>query len=128
MVAKGLDFGNVSVIGVINADMLIHYPDFRAFERAFSLLSQVAGRAGRRDTPGVVIMQAYSTEHRILKQVLANDYRGMFAMERSEREQYGYPPFSRLININVKHKVQESAYECAMRLAAALRAVLSTRV
>ncbi len=128
MVAKGLDFGNVSVIGIINADMLIHYPDFRAYERAFSLLSQVAGRAGRRDTPGVVIMQAYSTEHRVLKQVLANDYRGMFITERTEREQYGYPPFSRLIHIHVKHKVQEKAYESAIRLAAALREVLSARV
>lgn len=128
MVAKGLDFGNVSVIGVINADMLIHYPDFRAYERAFSLLSQVAGRAGRRDTPGVVIMQAYSTEHRILKQVLANDYRGMFTAERDEREQYGYPPFSRLIHIHVKHKVREKAYNSATRLAVALREVLSTRV
>lgn len=128
MVAKGLDFGNVSVIGIINADGLINYPDFRAHERAFSLLAQVSGRAGRRDSNGKVIVQSYAPHHRIIQQVIANDYEGMFLAEVAERKNYAYPPFFRLFRVDVKHKEQQATHDAAHRLAASLREVLGHRV
>lgn len=128
MVAKGLDFGKVSLIGIINADSLINYPDFRAFERSFSMLSQVAGRAGRRDIQGKVIIQAYATGHRILEQVVNHDYETMFLTEVNERKAYGYPPFYRLIQIDVKHKDRLHVVDCANRLAVQLRQQFGERV
>lgn len=128
MVAKGLDFGKVTVIGIINADTLINYPDFRAFERSFSLLSQVSGRAGRRDVAGKVIIQAYATQHRVLEQVVNHDYEGMFMVEVQERKHYFYPPFCRLIKIDVKHKDQNEAYGAAQRLGLLLREAFGSRV
>src|SRR5690606_1758334 len=110
MVAKGLDFGKVTVIGIINADTLINYPDFRAFERSFSLLSQVSGRAGRRAVSGKVIIQAYATQHRVLEQVVQHDYMAMFMTEIQERKHYAYPPFYRLIRLDVKHKDQQHVH------------------
>lgn len=128
MVAKGLDFDNVSLIGVINADTLLNYPDFRAFERSYQLLAQVAGRAGRRDKQGKVCIQAYDDTHRIIKQVIVNDYEQMYADEMDERKQYNYPPFSRLIFINVKHKDANVLNHAATYLANALRSQLGSRI
>lgn len=128
MVAKGLDFGNVSVIGIINADGLINYPDFRAHERAFSLLAQVSGRAGRRDGNGTVVIQSYAPQHRIIQQVIDNDYEGMFMAEVTERKNYAYPPFFRLFRFDVKHKEQQTAHDAAQRLAVSLREALGHRV
>lgn len=128
MVAKGLDFENVSLIGVINADTLLNYPDFRAFERSYQLLAQVAGRAGRRDKQGKVCIQAYADDHRIIKQVVENDYEQMYKDELEERRQFNYPPFSRLIFINVKHKDADVLQHAAQTLAVALRAQLGARV
>ena len=128
MVAKGLDFDNVSLIGVINADTLLNYPDFRAFERSYQLLAQVAGRAGRRDKQGKVCIQAYDDSHRIIKQVIANDYPQMYADEMEERKQFNYPPFSRLIFINVKHKDANVLNFAAQTLANSLRAQLGNRI
>jgi len=128
MVTKGLDFGKVSLIGIINADSLINFPDFRAFERSFSMLAQVSGRAGRRDVQGKVIIQAYSTTHRILEQVVNNDYENMFLTEVTERKHYGYPPFVRIIKIDVKHKDKQLVMECANRLGVSLRQQFGERV
>lgn len=128
MVAKGLDFDNVSLIGVINADTLLNYPDFRAFERSYQLLSQVAGRAGRREKQGKVVIQAYDDSHRIIKQVVANDYEQMYADEMAERKQFNYPPFSRLIFIYVKHKDANVLNVAAQSLANALKAQLGNRI
>jgi primosomal protein N' (replication factor Y) len=128
MVAKGLDFDNVTLIGVINADTLLNYPDFRAFERSYQLLAQVAGRAGRRDKQGKVCIQAYDDDHRIIKQVVANDYLAMYTDEIAERKQFHYPPFTRLIFINVKHKDANLLNAAANRFATALRAQLGSRV
>lgn len=128
MVAKGLDFGNVSVIGIINADSLIHYPDFRAYERAFSMLSQVAGRAGRRDVPGKVIIQTNTPSHRVIQQVVAQDYESMFLTEINERKNFAYPPFYRLIRLEVKHSDLALAQSGADRLAFLLRQQLGDRV
>lgn len=128
MVAKGLDFDNVTLIGVINADTLLNYPDFRAFERSYQLLAQVAGRAGRRDKQGKVIIQAYDDSHRIIRQVMENQYLEMYRDELAERRQFHYPPFTRLIFINVKHKDQDLLNLAAQRFATALRARLGHRV
>jgi primosomal protein N' (replication factor Y) len=128
MVAKGLDFDNVSLIGVINADTLLNYPDFRAFERSYQLLSQVAGRAGRREKQGLSVIQAYSDSHRIIKQVLTNDYLEMYKDELEEREKYLYPPFTRLIFVNVKHKDANVLHVAAQTLANSLKAQLGHRI
>ncbi len=104
MVAKGLDFENITLIGIINADSIIQFPDFRAYERSFQLLSQVAGRAGRRSKQGKVIIQTYDIKHRVIRQVVANDYEGMYREEMIERAQFKYPPFYKIIQINIKHK------------------------
>lgn len=128
MVAKGLDFDNVTLIGVINADTLFNYPDFRAFERSYQLLAQVAGRAGRRDKQGKVIIQAYDDSHRIIKQVIENKYLEMYHDELAERRQFHYPPFTRLIFINIKHKDQDLLNVAAQRFATALRVQLGSRV
>jgi len=128
MVAKGLDFDNVTLIGVINADTLLNYPDFRAFERSYQLLAQVAGRAGRRDKQGKVCIQAYDDDHRIIKQVVDNNYVEMYNDEIAERKQFHYPPFTRLIFINVKHKDANLLNAASTRFASMLRAQLGTRV
>jgi primosomal protein N' (replication factor Y) len=128
MVAKGLDFDNVTLIGVINADTLLNYPDFRAFERSYQLLAQVAGRAGRRDKQGKVCIQAYDNNHRIIKQVVANNYIEMYNDEIAERQEFHYPPFTRLIFINVKHKDVNILNGAAAHFAGMLSAQLGNRV
>ena len=128
MITKGLDFGNVSLIGVINADGMINFPDFRAYERAFSLFSQVSGRAGRRKKEGKVIIQTNTPNHRILDQVTSNDYEAMFMTEVTERKNYHYPPFYRLIKIDVKHHDVDFVTDAAKKLANLLRQNLGSRV
>lgn len=128
MVAKGLDFGRVSLIGVINADTIINFPDFRAYERAFSLFSQVAGRAGRRNEPGKVIIQTYIPQHRVIEQVVQHDYEGMFMKEVTERKNFLYPPFYRLIRLDIKHPDQKQTLDSAQKLASLLRVQLGNRV
>ncbi|GHE23522.1 replication restart helicase PriA [Sphingobacterium griseoflavum] len=128
MVAKGLDFGHVSLIGIINADAMINFPDFRAYERAFSLFSQVAGRAGRREKDGRVVIQTYSPNHRVLEQVILHDYERMFLTEVKERKNYQYPPFYRLIKIDLRDADMQRAHDGAQRLAHLLRGNLGSRV
>jgi primosomal protein N' (replication factor Y) (superfamily II helicase) len=104
MISKGLDFENLTVVGVLNADNLLHYPDFRAHERSFQMLEQVSGRAGRRSKQGKVVIQTSDPANRIIRQVLRHDYKGMFSIQSEERKTFNYPPFCRMIRINVKHK------------------------
>ncbi|MDC8000413.1 primosomal protein N' [Aequorivita todarodis] len=104
MLAKGLDFRNISLVGVMNADNLLNFPDFRAHERSFQLLQQVAGRAGRTQKRGKVLIQTYNPYHQILKQVSVNDYEGMYKEQLEERYNYKYPPFYRTIKIVFKDK------------------------
>jgi primosomal protein N' (replication factor Y) (superfamily II helicase) len=104
MVTKGLDFERVGVVGVLSADQLLQFPDFRAGERAFQLMMQVSGRAGRKHKQGKVIIQAFNTAHPVLGEVIAHDYAGFYAREIQERRQFKYPPFYRLIRITLKHK------------------------
>jgi primosomal protein N' (replication factor Y) len=104
MLAKGLDFRNISLVGVMHADNLLNFPDFRAHERSFQLLQQVSGRAGRTQTRGKVLIQTYNPYHQILKQVSVNDYEGMFKEQLEERYNYKYPPFYRTVKIVFKDK------------------------
>jgi len=108
MVVKGLDFKHVRLVGVLNADHLLNFPDFRAHERTYQMLSQVAGRAGRKGERGKVIIQTYQPKHPIIQQVIENDYEGMLKDQLHEREQYLYPPYYRLIRIMIKHKDLET--------------------
>ncbi len=104
MVTKGLDFENVSIVGVISADQLLQFPDFRSGERGFQLITQVAGRAGRRGKRGKVIVQAMNTTHPVIREVIDNDFQAFYEREIMERKAFEYPPFSRLIKITLKHK------------------------
>ena len=128
MVTKGLDFGDVDVVGVINADTLIHYPDFRATERAFNMLEQVSGRAGRRDSTGRVLIQTRQPDHPVLKHVSNHDYLAFYKEELEERRRYNYPPFTRVINIYIKHRDPDKLNEFSNDYAARLTALLGNRV
>jgi primosomal protein N' (replication factor Y) len=128
MVAKGLDFSDVTVIGIINADSLLKFPDYRANERSFQMLAQVSGRAGRRGKQGKVVIQTYDPGHRVIKQVIANDYTDLYLTEMEERKSFKYPPFYRIITLDVKHKDPEILYNQAAYLAAELRKHFGERV
>ena len=121
MLTKGLDFRNVNLVGIMNADSLLNFPDFRAHERSFQLLTQVAGRAGRTKKRGKVIIQSYNPNHRILQQVTTGDYNGMFQEQIYEREQYKYPPVNRIIKITFKHKDYNKLNDAAEWFAKSLR-------
>ena len=128
MVTKGLDFDNVSVVGVVNADAQIHQPDFRAGERAFNMLCQVAGRAGRREKKGTVAIQAYQTDHPVLEFVKAHDYTGFYEYELQERHKFAYPPFTRVIMVNLKHRDEQKLIEAANKYATRLYELFGNRV
>jgi primosomal protein N' (replication factor Y) len=121
MITKGLDFERVSVVGILNADTMLNYPDFRSHERAFQLMAQVAGRAGRKGRQGTVILQTSNPEHPIIRQVIANDYKAMYASQIDERAAFRYPPFVRLIEITLKHRSVEKVSQAAQWLANELR-------
>ena len=128
MVTKGLDFRHVKLVGVLNADQLINFPDFRAHERSFQLLQQVAGRAGRTDTRGKVVIQSYNPHHTILQQVSINDYQSMFVEQLEDRRIYKYPPYCRLIKLTLKHKDYNKVNDGAEWLATSLRHVFKENV
>lgn len=116
MVTKGLDFKNVGLVGVINTDPLLFFPDFRAHERAFQLLTQVAGRAGRSSSAGRVLMQTFSPEHPVLQQVLQANYKAMYHQQIQERKNFDYPPFYRLIRLSVKARDYQKTAQAAQWL------------
>lgn len=128
MIAKGLDFDGVELVGVLNADNLLHNPDFRASERAFQLLVQVAGRAGRRAEPGAVVIQTAEPGHPLLQQVVAGDYEAMALGQLAERESFFYPPYARLIALTLRHRDAVLLRDGALRLAARLRARFGRRL
>lgn len=128
MVTKGLDFKNVGLVGVINTDPLLFFPDFRAHERAFQLLTQVAGRAGRSSTRGRVLLQTFSPEHPVLQQVIQNNYEALYAQQISERKTFDYPPFYRLIRISLKARDFQKVEQAAQWLANVLNQYLSSPV
>ncbi|MCY7350732.1 MAG: primosomal protein N', partial [Cytophagaceae bacterium] len=120
MISKGLDFDNVSLVCIFDADRMIHFPDFRSSERAFQLITQVSGRAGRRDTVGQVLIQTSNPANPLLQKIIENDYQGLFDDEIREREAYRYPPFTRLIKLTIKNPEQHLAKKAAETLCARL--------
>lgn len=128
MVSKGLDFDNVSLVGILDADMLLNRADFRAFERGFQLMSQVAGRAGRKHKRGKVIIQTGDVDHWVIQKVHEHDYKGFYKSELIERKNYFYPPFFKVINITLKHKDHVLLDNASLQLAQALRGVFKERV
>ncbi len=128
MVTKGLDFNNVQTVGVINADAMIHMPDFRAGERAFNMLEQVAGRAGRRNIQGKVIIQTSEPTHPLLQSIISHDYASHYAQEIDERHRYNFPPFTRLINVFIKHRDPEAVVNISRIYADQLRKLFGNRV
>ena len=116
MLAKGLDFDNVSLVGIMNADTMLYHPDFRAFERSFQMMTQVAGRAGRSEKQGKVIIQTYNPNHNTIQQVTNNDYFGMYKEQLYDRQIYKYPPYFRIIKVTLKHRDFDKLKEGAMWL------------
>jgi primosomal protein N' (replication factor Y) len=128
MISKGLDFENLTVVGVLNADNLLNYPDFRAHERSFQLLEQVSGRAGRRQKQGKVIIQTADPANKIIRMVLRHDYLSMFKMQSEERKTFNYPPFCRMIRISLKHKDRSQLNNYAGILGDDLKTLFGKRI
>lgn len=128
MISKGLDFNNVQLVGILNADQMLNFPDFRAFERAFQMMVQVAGRAGRLNKQGMVVIQTSYPDHKIIKLVVDHNYHGFYKSEIEERKKFMYPPFYRLIQITLIDKDKSKVKEAADLLAESLRSKLEKRV
>ncbi len=127
MVTKGLDFDRVGLVGIMSADNLLSFPDFRANERAFQLIEQVAGRTGRRTSKGKVVIQAMKPRHSIIQLALNHDFTGMQSKELSVRREYQYPPFVRLITITLKHRDQKLLQRAAGEFARSLHSKIGDR-
>ncbi len=128
MISKGLDFNNVGVVGILNADNLLNFPDFRAHERGFQLMAQVSGRAGRHKKRGKVIIQSFHPEHPIIKQVITNNYEDMYLQQIAERREFNYPPFSRLVIVSLLHIDDKLVNRAADRLAGLLNKAFPKQV
>lgn len=128
MISKGLDFESLTVVGILDADSMLHFPDFRAYERSFQMMEQVSGRAGRRTRRGKVIIQTGDPSHLILRQVLKHDYKAMYLTQLEERQLFGYPPFTRLIRITLKHRDMVRLNQSAASFAGTLRRRLGKAV
>lgn len=128
MVTKGLDFGGVRVVGILGADTMLNFPDFRANERSFQLMEQVAGRAGRQGAQGKVIIQTARPTHPVIEQVARHDYDAMYEMQIAERKMFGYPPFSRLVDVYLKGGVEADVERAARIYADRLRSIFGSRV
>ena len=132
MVSKGLDFDRVSVVGILNADAMLNYPDFRAYEHAFMMMAQVSGRAGRKGQRGKVFLQTKNKELPIIRQVVENDYQGFYKALLEERKLFSYPPFHRLVYVFLRHRhddvVETADIEMGSRLRQGLVRVVSLKV
>lgn len=128
MVTKGLHFDRVSLVGILSADTMLAQPDFRSYERAFQLMEQVAGRAGRKDAAGHVVLQTRDSGNDIIKQVIGHDYEGMYARQAEERELFRYPPFCRVVFIYMKHRDEKVVERLSADFAELLRKVFGERV
>lgn len=128
MVTKGLDFEHVSLVGILNADNMLNFPDFRAHERAFQLMAQVSGRAGRKNKRGLVILQTSSPQHQIIGQVIRNDYAAMYKVQTEERKLFKYPPYFRIIQITLRHKDVQVVRKAANEMGQLLIQVFGSRV
>ena len=128
MVTKGLDFDNVSLVGILDADMLLNRNDFRAFERSYQLMSQVAGRSGRKNKRGSVIIQTGDVDNWVIQKVIAHDYKGFYESEIVERKNYFYPPFYKIIEFTLKHKDENLVNQASNEFAKSLREIFKERV
>jgi len=128
MLSKGLDFSNVSLVGVLDADQMLHFPDFRAFERSFQLIYQVSGRAGRRKKQGKVIVQTMDPTHPVIQYISRGDFEGLYEDQMDERELFGYPPFRRMIRISFRHKIPSILDGATDLIANELRKIFAERV
>jgi len=128
MVSKGLDFGNVSVVGIVNADSILNTPDFRAYERGFQMLSQVSGRAGRKEGQGLVILQTKQPDVPVIGQVVRNDYRTFYKTQCEERQMFKYPPFYRLIYVYLRHAKDPVVETAGIEMAGRMRQIFGSRV
>lgn len=128
MVTKGLDFENVSIVGVLSADHLLKFPDFRSTERTFQMITQVSGRAGRKRKRGKVIIQAFNVKHPVIGEIIKNDYQGFFQREMEERQAFHYPPYNRLIQITFKHKIARTVNEATRLYTHLVKEKLGDRV
>lgn len=128
MVSKGLDFEHVSVVGILDADTMMNFPDFRAHERAFQLMAQVAGRAGRKNKQGLVVLQTRSKDAPVIHQVMHNDYQGLYDDQLAERLLFRYPPYYRLVYIYLKHRQAEILSSMAQNMAVQLRTIFGERI
>ncbi len=128
MVSKGLDFDNVSVVGILDADSMLNYPDFRAYEHAYMMIAQVSGRAGRKGSRGLVILQTRSPKLPVIRQVVNNDFAGFFRDLMDERRMFHYPPFYHLVYVFLRHRNESTADSAALELAGRLRGIFGERV
>ena len=128
MVSKGLDFERVSLVGILNADNMLNFPDFRAHEHAFQLMTQVSGRAGRKNKRGTVVLQTSTPDHPIIKQVIDNDYLTLFHTQCAERKAFNYPPYFRMIEITLRHRDFNTVEKAAADLCNQMRAYFGNRV
>lgn len=128
MVTKGLDFDRVRVVGILNADTMLNYPDFRAYEHAYTMMAQVSGRAGRKGKRGLVILQTKSAELPVIRQVVTNDYPTFYGDLLDERRAFRYPPFCHLVDVYLRHRNERTAESAATELASRLRALFGSRV
>ena len=128
MISKGLDFDKVSVVGILNADTMLNYPDFRAYEQAFMMMSQVSGRAGRKGRQGLVILQTKSPDLPVIRQVVENDYRAFYSDLLAERHDFHYPPFYHLIYVYLKHREENTVNSAGLELGSRLREIFGSRV
>jgi primosomal protein N' (replication factor Y) len=128
MISKGLDFDNVSLVGILDADQLLNFPDFRSYERSFQLMAQVSGRSGRKNKQGNVIIQASDPKNYIIHDVINNDFLHMYQTQLAERKNFGYPPFTRLIQLVLKHKDKAVLDHAAEFMAGNLRKTFGKRV
>lgn len=128
MITKGLDFSGVTVVGILNADTMLNYPDFRAYEQAFQMLSQVSGRAGRRDERGLVILQTKSAELPVIQQVVAGDFQTFARDLLEERSMFRYPPFYHLVYVYLRHRNEQLVDSAAIEMASRLRQAFADRV
>ena len=128
MISKGLDFDKVSVVGILNADTMLNYPDFRAYEHAFTMMSQVSGRAGRKGKRGLVILQTKSPDLPLIHQVVQNDYTAFYRSMIAERQQFHYPPYYHLVYIYLKHRSDSLVETAGIEMASRLRQGLGARV
>jgi len=128
MVSKGLDFDNVGLVGILNADNMLHFPDFRSHERAYQLISQVSGRTGRKTQRGKVIIQAYDAKNFTINCIIQNDYKAFYGFTINDRSKFFYPPFCRLIHISLKHRNLDTLNKAAAKLSDNLRLQLPKRI